>query len=700
MNHILTATRNRPWSRKLIAQAKHVLHWEQTPFAGIVSYLRWTIPIAVSFVGIAYILLEEVIFQEHSLSDTSVVRTVLVIGLAGPALVWLTLTWAARAAVAEEKAQKELAIRNAQASRRALHLQTASLVGQRASALLELDALLAQVVELILVKFGYYHVHVLLVDKETNELVLKQASGQSADLIKARGLRLRVGQDGITGWVAGFGQPLLANDVQQEPRYHLLELVPGTRSELAVPLRVGDQIIGVLDVQSNHLNAFDKEDVTVLQILGNQIGIAIENARLFQETKRRYEAMIALHETSLDMIAQLESGDLLGALLRRAVSLLNARASSLFLYDAQHERLSNIARYNTYNDLTGVTVRPGEGAIGTIVQTGEPLIVNDYENWTGKSPIFAGTPETRVIGVPLKWREQIMGGILVLNDSQARPFDQDDLWLLNMFTDLASIAIKNAELHSQIKDFNQRLESNIAARTIELYKAKEEIAEKAEQLKSLLAKTIHIQEEERARIARDMHDGVVQLIASARYEIQAARVVAAKTLLPAEEEKLLAARQVLEEAEGEIRRAIYDLHSPVLDAVGLVPALEQYASRFQLFAGITCDIRTGGVPYRLPPQTELTVFRMIEEALHNVASHADAKTALVVLDFAPELFCVTVQDDGVGFDYKRWIEERRHNHLGLLAMRERIESLGGTIQVYSKLEHGTRISFRLPISQI
>ncbi len=697
--HIVNRIFLLPYVRKFAVRASEALDWKHAPLVGLVSYLRWAMPIAVSFVGIAYILLEDVGFQKHAPTDPSVIRSVLVIGLAGPALVWLTLTWAAKAAVAEAEAQRELALRNHEARRRALHLQTASWIGQQMTALLDLNALLAEVVRLIHTKFGYYHVHILLVDADTGEIALKEASGARADLIKARSLRLKIGADGVTGWVAQTGHALLSNDVSREPRFYAAELLPETKSELAVPLRVGKRIVGVLDAQSDRLNAFGKEDVVVLQILGNQIGIAIENARLFEETKHRYEAMIALHDTSLDMIAQLEMPELLQALLRRGTQLLSARAGSLYLYDAEQQLVRNIANYNTSRDWTGVTLQPGEGLCGQVILTGEPLIVNEYRDWSGKATVFAQTPLSRVIGAPIQRQDQTMGAILILNDQHAQPFGRNDLWLLRLFADLASIAIENAKLHSQAKNFSQELELRVEERTRELSKAKEEIAVKAVQLRSLLSQTISIQEEERARIARDMHDGVVQLITAARYELQAARVVGGASLAVTAHGKLDAAREVLEEAEREIRNAIYDLHSPILDAIGLIPALEKYATRFQELSGIACVLSVVGAPRRLPEPIEVAVFRMVEEAMQNVAAHSDARAASVVLEFEPNLFSAMVRDDGHGFDYRGWLESRNGNHLGLLGMQERVENLGGQVEVWSELGEGTRVMFRLPIQQ-
>lgn len=682
---------------RLLARAKTILHWNHLSLVGIVLYLRWTIPIAVSFVGVLYVLVEDVGLQQHAVTDIFVIRSVLVIGLAGPVLVWLTLTWAAQAAVAEANAQRELALRNKEARRRALYLQTASLIGQRVTALRELETLVVEVARMIRTRFGYYHVQVWLVDGETGALELKGANGASADAIMASGRRHAITQAGLAGYVAQTGQLFLCNDVSQEARFQPDDLLPSIRAELAVPLHAGKQVFGVLDVQSQHVNAFDKEDVVVMQILGNQLGIAIENARLFAETKRRYEAMLALHETSLDMIAQLDMPALLQALLRRGTQLIGAQASTLYLFDEAQRVIRNIANYNTWRDWTGITLQPGEGLAGQVILSGEPLIVNDYDHWSGKAEVFAGTPHTRGIGAPIRHGDHTIGAILVLNDQHARRFDAADVWLLQQFADLASIAIQNAKYHTQIKNFSRELERNVEARTRELSQAKEEIAAQAKQLRLLLAKTIDIQEEERARIARDMHDGVVQLITAARYEMQAARVIAGAHLPAAAQSKLNDARQVLDEAEAEIRHTIYNLHSPILDDVGLVPAMEKYLARFQALTQIPCGILTMGEVCRLPLAIEIAVFRMVEEALHNVAEHSGATTASVVLVYEPGALSAIVQDNGCGFDYAQFVASRNGDHLGLLGMQERSHSLGGEFELISQPGHGTRVMFRLPI---
>jgi len=664
---------------------------KQTPLGNKRIYLRWAIPLVIALIGMGYALFEQVWIQGQALSSPSLVRAILVLGIANPLIAWLILNWVARI---------ENARLYVQAHRRALHLETASLVGQRMTSLLDLDSLLTEVMKLIRARFGYYHVNLFLTDEETRQVVLKEADGPSAELMKARGVRLKIGEEGITGWVASTGQTLVCNDVTQEPRYYQVELLPETQAELAVPLHVGERVIGVLDVQSDRHNAFDQGDVTALEILGNEVGIAIENARLFQETKHRYEAMVALHETSLDIIARLDTPQLLQALLRRGAQLLGAKAGQLYLYDARQGLIHTITSYNTARDFSGVTLRLGEGVIGQVILTGKPMIINDYWNWAGHAVAFEGASENHIVGVPLKWEDQIIGGIDILNDPDDRPFDSNDIWLLSQFADLASIAVKNAELHTQVKQFSQELEQKVTERTRELSRAKDDIAVKAERLRKLWDKTIRLQEEERARIARDMHDSIIQLITAARLELKATRVVAASGLPPLALEKMDALREILDEMERELRHAIYDLQPPMLDAVGLVPALQKHAVAFQALSGITCQMQFTGTPYRLPPTTEITVFRLVEESLQNVLSHAHANKASVTLDFAPALLCVTVQDDGQGFDYEQRRKDGSGKGLGLLGMRERIKSLNGSMEVRSAPGQGTRLGFRLPLSKV
>ena len=168
---------------------------------------------------------------------------------------------------------------------RAEQFRLIAAVGRRFSSLLDIDQVLEQVVRLIQQTFGYYHVAIGLI--EGDEVVYRMGAGPLWDdpNFQFKPARLRVGQEGVSGWVAGTGQPLLIPDISREPRYVWMQKSL-CQSELVVPVIIKGDVIGVLDVQSDRLNDFDETDLAVIQALGNQAAIAIENARLYEQAQQ------------------------------------------------------------------------------------------------------------------------------------------------------------------------------------------------------------------------------------------------------------------------------------------------------------------------------------------------------------------------------------------------------------------------------
>ena len=193
----------------------------------------------------------------------------------------LALAFANEVAVAIENARLFEA-----AQRRAEQFRVINKLGRHISSVLDLDELLWAVVHLVKETFGYYNVNIFLVNPAANELVLKAGVGGYVSGAPSLGDRLKIGEEGILGWVAATGEPLLVNDVSREPRYYATPMLPDTRSELGVPIKVRGQVVGTLDVQSTELNAFDQDDLTTLQTMADQIGVAVENAQLFTQAER------------------------------------------------------------------------------------------------------------------------------------------------------------------------------------------------------------------------------------------------------------------------------------------------------------------------------------------------------------------------------------------------------------------------------
>jgi signal transduction histidine kinase len=169
--------------------------------------------------------------------------------------------------------------------RRAVQLETSTRVSQEITSILDADQLLTRVVEVVAQAFGYYYVGVFLVDTEGGNLVFAAGNGDAGRKFKSEGLRLEIGADSLNGRVAQTGSPLLVNDVSLDTTFGDHEALPHTRSELVIPLRLGERVIGTLDVQSEELNTFREDDVRVMQSLADQVAVAIENARLYDRSQ-------------------------------------------------------------------------------------------------------------------------------------------------------------------------------------------------------------------------------------------------------------------------------------------------------------------------------------------------------------------------------------------------------------------------------
>jgi GAF domain-containing protein/HAMP domain-containing protein len=187
--------------------------------------------------------------------------------------------------------EQRVAERTRDLERRAAQLRAAADVGRAAASIRNLDELLPQVTRLINEHFGYYHAGIFLLDEKGEYAVLQAANSEGGQRMLARGHRLRVGEVGIVGHVTGQGESRIALDVGADAVYFDNPDLPDTRSEMALPLQVSGRVLGALDVQSTEAAAFTQEDIAVLQVLADQVSVAIENARLFAKAQEALEAM-------------------------------------------------------------------------------------------------------------------------------------------------------------------------------------------------------------------------------------------------------------------------------------------------------------------------------------------------------------------------------------------------------------------------
>ncbi len=236
--------------------------------------------------------------------------------------------------------QVAIALQNArlfqETQRRITQLMLINDVGGKIAAVLDLDSVLDRTVRLVQESFGYHHVAIFTLNCERDELVMRTRVGDFAHLFPPDH-RLKLGQ-GLVGWAGYYGKSLLVNDVDAEPRYVNLypDLIP-TRSELSVPIGVGGEVVGVLDVQSPQLNAFDENDVMVIETVADQVAIAIENARLHGKVIDHAEL---LEQRVRERTAQL------AAERARLEAILHSTADGIVVTDAEGEvlRANPVAR--------------------------------------------------------------------------------------------------------------------------------------------------------------------------------------------------------------------------------------------------------------------------------------------------------------------------------------------------------------------
>jgi len=208
--------------------------------------------------------------------------------------------------------ERRIAERTRDLERRAVQLQVAAEVANQSAAIRDLSQLLDHTVRLISERFNFYHAGIFLIDENEKYAVLRAASSEGGQRMLARNHKLAIGQTGIVGYVTGKGEPRIALDVGSDAVYFNNPDLPQTRSEMALPLMVRGRVIGALDVQSTKAAAFSTEDVEVLQVLADQVALAIDNARIHAESERIIRELNTLYQQQVSQSWQrrLESGRL------------------------------------------------------------------------------------------------------------------------------------------------------------------------------------------------------------------------------------------------------------------------------------------------------------------------------------------------------------------------------------------------------
>ncbi len=558
---------------------------------------------------------------------------------------------------------------------------------------LDLKETLPEVLEQVMALIGAEAADIRVIENGT--LCVRTSRGLSPAFLE-QDARVPVGHC-LCGMAALTGRAMMAEDLHREHPEAECCLAAGFRSSLSVPVAAKGQMVGVIHLASSQPYAFNARQEAILTAVGQHVGLAIEKVRLYEGERSQRQVAEILRRASQTLSASLNLDTVLHTLLEQLGQVLIVDAGLILLCEGDHLRVA------------AVRGRP-ELRMERLLGYQIPLSANrDFYRviqekrvltfcQPGRRPPFADgfQPIEEVdwcLVVPLLRGSEVMGLLAV--EQLNHCYDKEEEPQIAMaFANHAVMAIENARLYAEIKTLNEELEARVERRTQELNEAREVLARQAKQLRHLLNKTIRIQEEERDRIAQDIHDGISQLIMGALYETQAAKVSLAERPEVARK-KLQSAQEILKQLKTEMQRIIYDLHPAVLSTSGLVPALEAWIADYQVHTGVSCAFTISGSVRRLTPERERAVYRIVQEALHNIAQHAQAHQAWVMLTFTPETLRITIDDDGCGFDRLAVLNDSR-NHLGLVSMQERAQSIGGELEIYSRPGYGTRILVQVP----
>ncbi|MBI3287433.1 MAG: GAF domain-containing protein [Chloroflexi bacterium] len=322
---------------------------------------------------------------------------------------------------------------------------------------LDLDEVLNLAIDKVLEITGAERGFLMLRDTGSDELVFRVARNIERETIQAPEFQV---SRGILAQVAQEGRPLLTSNAQKDQRLmgrgSVQEL--GLRSVLCVPLQARDRSIGLIYVDNPYQEGiFSEEDLELISSLAHQAAVAIENARLYQEVARSAEEMAQLYDTSLDIVQELDLPKVLEAILDRAAKLLKARSANLRIYDPKQDELIPLVPYKQPEKIARVHLKPGEGVSGQAFASGEPVVVDDYDTWEGRSAQYAKGVFARSMAVPLKRGAQAIGVLAVDRNREDLPFNQDDVRLLSLFANQAAVAIDNARLYETARETSEQL---------------------------------------------------------------------------------------------------------------------------------------------------------------------------------------------------------------------------------------------------
>jgi PAS domain S-box-containing protein len=471
---------------------------------------------------------------------------------------------------------------------------------------------------------------IFLLDEEAGELALTAHGGVSRQFAQGVG-KLKLGE-GLNGLVAQTGEPVFVQDTSKDQRLTKMAVrEEGIRSQLIVPLKSKGRVMGTICVAMRSYRRFPQDSVELLTAIGNQIGVAVDNARLYQQ--------------ELELTEELRISE------EKYRELFENAHDAIWVHDLQ----GNITLANrACGELSGYPVAE--------------LI--------GKNVSMFLMPEALALAREIK--ERLLRGEAIEQRYEQRLKRKDG--------SEASLQLATSPVFSG----GELVAFQHIARDITEEKRMQE------NLRFYLKQATKSQEEERKRIARELHDETIQELVVLSRQVDD---LAFSGLVLSEQNisRHIGLRQQINNVIQGVRRLSQDLRPAALDRLGLLAALEWLTSNVAEYSGIPIDLNVSGQEHRLSEEAELLLFRITQEALRNVWRHSEATRANVMVAFDQGKTIIAISDNGKGFAFSGSVDDLfRDGKLGLAGMHERARLLGGTVKVQSEPGKGTEVTVEIP----
>jgi signal transduction histidine kinase len=364
--------------------------------------------------------------------------------------------------------------------------------------------------------------------------------------------------------------------------------------------------------------------------------------------------------------------------LDSALDIMNGTIGEILLIDEQAQTLSHRVHRGLGKEFVGkLRLSLGEGITGSVAQSGKAVLLEDISSdpRVAHRELIVAEGLKAFICVPLRAKDKVLG-VLNVASRMPRRFTTNDMQLLYAIGDQLGIAIEQARLYERLR----------AAR---------------ERYRRLARQTLVAEEEERRRLARELHDETSQALSGLALQLQA--LVDMAEISGSQDREFIGrlkkVQSLVVQVHSEISRLISNLRPALLDTLGLIPAIRRYAETRLNPLGIDVSVETRGTEKHLPSEVESGLFRWVQGAIGNIAQHSKAGNATVVLEYQQDELLLRVEDDGQGFDVSKItnIEESGRGR-GVFSMKERVGFLGGVCSIESQPGKGTTVWARVPIN--